>query len=189
MFMCSADTYRADLTSPVATADERTPLEILKPISFAVAEPERLATHSRRSAGHCDGRHVRRAADGSVAREGRFSPAYRRTGPQGSRRATCPAAQHVEPSERSHQGCPKHAYTFRTRRFARIAVWNGQVCGAQWLTRGLRLRGRQQPVAKLVQVRRGNPFNASGSTRCRKFRDRPGELQMKRGAGPRKDPP
>src|SRR6516165_11247479 len=90
MFMCSADTYRADLTSLVATADERTPLEILKPISFAVAEPERLATHSRRSAGHCDGRHVRRAADGSIAREGRFSPAYRRTGPQGSRRATCP---------------------------------------------------------------------------------------------------
>ena len=90
MFMCSVDTYRVDLTSPVATADERTPLEILKPISFAVARPERLATHSRRSAGHCDGRHVRRAADGSVAREGRFSPAYRRTGPQGSRRATCP---------------------------------------------------------------------------------------------------
>jgi len=88
MFMCSADTYRADFTSPVSTAHERTLLEILKPISFAVAGPERLATHSRRSVGHCDERHVRRAADGSVAREGRFSPSYRRTGPQGSRRAT-----------------------------------------------------------------------------------------------------
>jgi len=29
MFMCSADTDRADLTSPVATADERAPVEIL----------------------------------------------------------------------------------------------------------------------------------------------------------------
>jgi hypothetical protein len=69
MFMCSADTYRADFTSPVSTADERTPLEILKPISFAVAGPERLATHSRRSAGHCDERHVRRVADGCVQDE------------------------------------------------------------------------------------------------------------------------
>jgi hypothetical protein len=114
-----------------------------------------------------------------------------RIGEQGRRALAVPrahVAQHVEPSERSHQGYPKHAYTFRTRCFARIAVWNGQVCGAQRLTRGLRLRGRQQPVAKLVQVRRGNPFNASGSTRCRKFRDRPAELQMKRVAGPRKDP-
>src|SRR6266850_3737292 len=40
--------------SPVPTADERTPLKILEAISFTVAGPGRLATHSRRSARHCD---------------------------------------------------------------------------------------------------------------------------------------
>jgi hypothetical protein len=40
--------------SPAATADERAPLKILEPISFTVAGPGRLATHSRRSARHCD---------------------------------------------------------------------------------------------------------------------------------------
>ena len=55
--MCSADTYRADLALiHVARFNgcERTPLKILEPISFTVAGPGRLATHSRRSARLCD---------------------------------------------------------------------------------------------------------------------------------------